>query len=44
MTPHPRFPADDPTNAQSCWAAAGCSGYDSSANEFIYEDFAYDAC
>ena len=29
-------------NAQSCWAAAGCSDYDASTNEFSYEDYSYD--
>jgi len=28
----------DTVNAQSCWAAAGCSGYDAGSNEFTYED------
>jgi len=32
---------NDAMNAQSCWAAAGCSGYDPSYNEFTYEDYAY---
>lgn len=34
---------DDAMNAQSCWAAAGCSGYDPSYNEFTYEDYSYDS-
>jgi hypothetical protein len=28
----------DSYNAQGCWAAAGCSSYDSSSNTFTYED------
>lgn len=34
---------DDAMNAQSCWAAAGCSGYDATYNEFTYEDYSYDS-
>ena len=33
---------NDAMNAQSCWAAAGCSDYDPSYNEFTYDDYSYD--
>lgn len=32
----------DAMNAQSCWAAAGCSGYDPVMNDFSYEDYSTD--
>ena len=34
---------NDAMNAQSCWAAAGCSDYDPSYNEFTYDDYSYDS-
>lgn len=32
----------DAMNAQSCWAAAGCSDYDAGSNTFTYDDYSYD--
>ncbi|MDZ7799409.1 MAG: hypothetical protein U5K81_01285 [Trueperaceae bacterium] len=29
----------DTMNAQSCWAAAGCSGYDPVTNDFSYDSY-----
>jgi hypothetical protein len=32
----------DTVNAQSCWAAAGCTDYDPSSNDFYYEEPVFD--
>ncbi len=29
---------NDSMNAQSCWAAAGCTDYDAGSNDFFYEE------
>lgn len=31
----------DTANAQGCWAAAGCSGYDGATDTFTYDDYSY---